>query len=90
MEAWKKNNSEGIITANLNLEYLAQENVELKQKILIIQRAKREQNLNLKFCIYCNQDFIEKSNFNWSCRTHLQDFDTDIGMYWCCGSRFPK
>ena len=35
-------------------------------------------------------DFVEKNNFNWSCRTHLQEFDNDTGMWWCCGSRDPN
>ena len=42
-------------------------------------------DLDLKVCKSCNQEFNEKQNFNWSCRTHHYAFSGEI--WWCCGKR---
>lgn len=34
-------------------------------------------------CKNCAKDYIEKENFNWSCRTHRSEYSGEI--WWCCG-----
>jgi BTK motif len=34
-------------------------------------------------CKFCGKDFVDKENFNWSCRTHRSEFSGE--MWWCCG-----
>lgn len=36
-------------------------------------------------CKMCAQEFHEKENFNWSCRTHRGVYGGE--MWWCCGKR---
>jgi len=30
-------------------------------------------------------DYVEKENFNWSCRMHQSEWGGE--MWWCCGKR---
>lgn len=48
-------------------------------------RLKRKQfgETELKVCRWCQKEFTEGENFNWSCRTHTSEFGDQ--MYWCCG-----
>ena len=41
--------------------------------------------LDYLVCKKCAKEFIEKENFNWSCRTHKSEWSGD--MWWCCGKR---
>jgi len=48
-------------------------------------RLKRKQygETEIKVCRWCQKEFTEGENFNWSCRTHTSEFGDQ--MYWCCG-----
>ena len=37
-----------------------------------------------KICKFCKKLFIERENFNWSCRSHLSEWSGE--NYWCCGT----
>ena len=51
-----------------------------------IERLKvRKVKLNQKICKFCNQEFVENENYNWSCRTHQSDYGGE--MWWCCGQK---
>lgn len=39
--------------------------------------------MNQKICKNCGQEYLEKENFNWSCRTHRSEYGGE--MWWCCG-----
>lgn len=36
-----------------------------------------------KMCKKCKNEYTEKENFNWSCRTHQSAYGES--MWWCCG-----
>lgn len=38
-----------------------------------------------KTCKVCNQEYTEKTNLNWSCRTHMSAWGGT--MWWCCGKK---
>jgi hypothetical protein len=48
-------------------------------------RLKRKQygETEIKVCRWCQKEFTEGENYNWSCRTHTSEFGDQ--MYWCCG-----
>ena len=43
-----------------------------------IQRLKNRRtfNVNQKICKLCGKEYLEKENFNWSCRTHRVTFNS--------------
>ena len=41
-------------------------------------------NIDKKICKRCTEEFVEKENFNWSCRTHPSRWGEV--MWWCCGN----
>ncbi|OMJ77332.1 hypothetical protein SteCoe_23075 [Stentor coeruleus] len=41
--------------------------------------------LDEKVCRYCKKVFIEKENYNWSCKVHLSEWSNNT-YYWCCGA----
>jgi hypothetical protein len=40
---------------------------------------------NEKICRNCLQEYTEKENYNWSCRTHQGEYGGVI--WWCCGRK---
>lgn len=38
-----------------------------------------------KVCSNCSQIYTEETNYNWSCRTHLNKYNGE--NYWCCGAK---
>lgn len=38
-----------------------------------------------KICKKCGREYIEKENFNWSCRTHHSKYSDQANIYFCCG-----
>lgn len=36
-----------------------------------------------KMCKKCKLEYVEKENYNWSCRTHSSTYGDY--MWWCCG-----
>jgi hypothetical protein len=57
----------------------------MREIITKLKTKKGKMDLDLKVCKSCNQEFNEKQNFNWSCRTHHYAFSGEI--WWCCGKR---
>ena len=43
---------------------------KLKSKLVRLQNVKKQAANVLKTCVNCKEEFSEKENFNWSCRTH--------------------
>ena len=42
-----------------------------KMRIRITRlKNRRTFNINQKICKLCGKEYLEKENFNWSCRTH--------------------
>jgi len=80
-----------IKAANSEIEKLVKKTgkLEIQQKGLIytLEILKQKLNNNSKkqelTCKKCLKLFTEKSNFNWSCRTHSQDYQG--GVFYCCG-----
>lgn len=54
--------------------------------ILDIKKKSKMHDLEEKVCKYCKKVFIEKDNFNWSCRNHLSEWG-ESNNYWCCGAQ---
>lgn len=46
--------------------------IEREKMKIRIQKLKKRRNFNMnqKICKNCGQEYLEKENFNWSCRTH--------------------
>eukprot|EP00347_Sterkiella_histriomuscorum_P018688 403344555 len=66
-----------------NLNKALEEVQVLKKRI---ERLKvRKIKVNQKICKFCNTEFIESENYNWSCRIHQSDYGGE--MWWCCGRK---
>lgn len=78
-----------MITRNIDLErsnkFLTLEQEKLKARIQKLINRKGKVDEGLKQCKLCTRQYIEKENFNWSCRTHPSDWGGE--MWWCCGKR---
>ena len=61
------------------------ERLVLLQRIVKIKARKGKVYQGIKVCKNCAKEFLEKENFNWSCRTHKSSFGGE--MWWCCGKR---
>jgi chromosome segregation ATPase len=63
---------------------LEDEHTKLRQKVKQ-NRLKRKQfgEADFQICRWCQREYSESENFNWSCRTHRGEFGDH--MYWCCG-----
>jgi chromosome segregation ATPase len=63
---------------------LEEEYTKLRLKIKQF-RLKRKQygETEVKVCRWCQKEYYEAENYNWSCRTHTSEFGEQ--MYWCCG-----
>ena len=78
-------------TLDNNLNNISKKMVEFDneyEKMLIKIRELKSKNKHLgdkeeKICKYCKKVFIEKENFNWSCRVHSSEWSGK--SYWCCG-----
>ena len=58
------------------------EREKMRQRVQKL-KTRRNFNLNQKICKNCGREYLEKENFNWSCRTHRSEFGGE--MWWCCG-----
>jgi hypothetical protein len=65
------------------VDTLSQQIKELKKKSF---KRSNLDNLNEELiCLKCKKIYKELENFNWSCRTHLSEFNGS--EFWCCGSK---
>ena len=64
---------------------LKAEREKMKQRIIKLKSRKGKVDQGIKMCKMCAQEFHEKENFNWSCRTHRGVYGGE--MWWCCGKR---
>jgi chromosome segregation ATPase len=48
---------------------LQNERDKMRQRIQKLKN-RRNFNINQKICKQCGKEYLEKENFNWSCRTH--------------------
>jgi len=64
---------------------LKAEREKMKQRIIKLKSRKGKVDQGIKMCKLCAQEFHEKENFNWSCRTHRGVYGGE--MWWCCGKR---
>jgi hypothetical protein len=47
-----------------------EENIKLRQRIQRIKNKRFRIEDNQKICKKCTKEYLEKENFNWSCKTH--------------------
>ena len=70
--------------------------LEKKNKLLLAVQEKMKQRYNklkarkgkdpgFKQCKDCMKEFLDRENYNWSCRTHRCEWSGE--MWWCCGKR---
>ena len=59
------------------------ESQKLKQRIQKLKNKRFRIEDNQKICKKCGKEYLEKENYNWSCRTHTSEHTGE--MYWCCG-----
>lgn len=64
---------------------LQDENLKLRQRIQRIKNKRFRIEDNQKICKKCTREYLEKENFNWSCKTHQSEWSNDAQMWWCCG-----
>jgi chromosome segregation ATPase len=69
--------------ATKDMKQLKDENVKLRQRIQRIKNKRFRIEDNQKICKKCGKEYLEKENYNWSCRTHTSEHTGE--MYWCCG-----
>lgn len=43
---------------------------KLKNRIVKMANKKSKNDRDIKICKNCKNEYLEKENFNWSCRTH--------------------
>ena len=56
----------------------------LRVKLIRLQKNRfAAKEVATKTCKNCNQEYQEKENFNWSCRTHQSEWGGRV--WWCCG-----
>lgn len=56
----------------------------LRVKLIRLQKTRVVTKETMsKTCKNCNQEYQEKDNFNWSCRTHQSEWGGRV--WWCCG-----
>ena len=59
------------------------ENSKLKARIQKLKNKRFRIEDNQKICKKCGKEYLEKENYNWSCRTHTSEYSGE--MWWCCG-----
>ena len=62
---------------------LVAEREKMKDRIKKLKQKKGKFDIQQKTCKNCGKDYIEKENFNWSCRIHRSEYSGEI--WWCCG-----
>lgn len=55
------------------VKVLQNERDKMRQRIQKLKN-RRNYNINQKICKLCGKEYLEKENFNWSCRTHRVSF----------------
>jgi len=50
---------------------------KLKYKITKLKLRKGKDDVGFKTCKFCKKDYDEKTNYNWSCKTHYGDFSPE-------------
>jgi hypothetical protein len=65
-------------------DFLNEEKNQMKVRLAKL-KARRGKDLDLKICKSCGQDFSDRENYNWSCRTHKSVWSGE--MWWCCGKK---
>lgn len=68
--------------ADKMVKMLQNERDKMRQRIQKLKN-RRNYNINQKICKLCGKEYLEKENFNWSCRTHRSEYGGE--MWWCCG-----
>ena len=58
-----------------------------KYRISKLKMRKGKDDIGFKSCKWCNKEYDEKTNFNWSCRTHRGDYSEVDDIWWCCGKK---
>ena len=56
--------------SNKKSNLLFDENLKLRQRIQRIKNKRFRIEDNQKICKKCTREYLEKENFNWSCKTH--------------------
>ena len=62
---------------------LQMERDKMKQRITKLKNRRFRIEDNQKICKKCGKEYLEKENYNWSCRTHQSEWGGE--MWWCCG-----
>ena len=65
------------------VETLSHQIKEMRKKS--IKKSKETEPNDEMICMRCKRIFRESENFNWSCRTHSNEFNGTA--FWCCGSQ---
>ena len=64
---------------------LTEEKAKMKDRITKLKNKRGSVNKDEKQCSLCGKEFLDKENFNWSCRTHKSEWSGE--MWWCCGKQ---
>lgn len=62
---------------------LVAEREKMKDRMKKLKTRKGKHDMSQKTCKSCNKEYLDKENFNWSCRMHLGEWSGEI--WWCCG-----
>lgn len=65
------------------VETLSHQIKEMRKKFM--KKSKETDPNDEMICTRCKRMFKQSENFNWSCRTHLNEFNGTA--FWCCGSQ---
>ena len=80
-----KNHVEERMKQDRTVKILTEEREKLKKRLIKLTARKGNFMNGIKTCKNCTNEYLEKENFNWSCRTHQSDWGGE--MWWCCGKR---
>ena len=64
---------------------LEEEYEKMRNIIKDIKAKSKMYDLDEKVCKFCKKVFVERDNFNWSCRNHLSEWG-ESKYFWCCGA----
>ena len=59
------------------------EREKMKERLKKMKMRRGKNTVLTKVCKNCNKDYLEAENFQWSCRTHQNEYSGEI--WWCCG-----
>jgi hypothetical protein len=69
---------QGDLEKNLkSSKLLMDENLKLRQRIQRIKNKRFRIEDNQKICKKCTREYLEKENFNWSCKTHQSEWSSE-------------